>query len=589
MKRKIAIFLLGLFLLNVDIGLAYEFPEPDWGAVYNERKAMIDEVDFDIYAESSQGTAPYFGMRNEPLYGAYLGMTTDTTPDFAPLGSYLSYIDTVGQTDFYFPSWKMIREDNVITTVGWNFTSLDDIDYNNIRETLNTLEKYNKPMCIRFAAEMNCSPLGDDPEKYVSVFRNVANMIHEYPNFAVVWSPNDFGGLDRPFEYYYPGDEYVDWVGVSCYTRMHFMNDTNPQERDKIFFMLGDNAWATNRVKPVIDFMKKFNINKPVMLSEGGIATSNRLEQDYTDWSPQRLRNMLYYLVMKFPQIKLINYFNVFGIAGISAHTGELEKFDITDKPYAVDIFREAAANGPYIRELGDLPRFTYVPADAKEIHYADGNGIVNLYTLAHLPKTPKLTINYSIDGTWYSLSQQIPYKCALDLNTLSDGKHTIKIATEGKEKSYTFMKSGNSIRFGTEQYVNNEQQGGSEQPIEPIQPVQVTDEIKVNLYDEYLKFSQPPVIIDGSTLVPMRAIFEALGSSVEWFGETRSIVAEKDGTILFLQIGSKTMYKNETEITLNVEAQLINGNTMVPIRAVSESFGCDVEWNGGERTVYIY
>ena len=82
-----------------------------------------------------------------------------------------------------------------------------NVDYNQVRKVLNNLNAYNKPMLIRFANEMNVSSLGDDPEIYKQVFRVVADMIHEYPNFAVVWSPNDIGGLDRPFEYFYPEEE----------------------------------------------------------------------------------------------------------------------------------------------------------------------------------------------------------------------------------------------------------------------------------------------------------------------------------------------------------------------------------------------
>ena len=90
----------------------------------------------------------------------------------------------------------MIRDGNSVVMVGWSIYNLDSVDYNHIRSVLNTLSTYNKPMFIRFANEMNVSALGDDPTKYVNVFRNVANIVHEYPNFAMVWSPNDLGALD---------------------------------------------------------------------------------------------------------------------------------------------------------------------------------------------------------------------------------------------------------------------------------------------------------------------------------------------------------------------------------------------------------
>ena len=191
-------------------------------------------------------------------------MIAENSESFKPLGGYLTYIQDMWQDDLYYPANAMIQSDNVITMVGWTIDSLDNIDYNQVRRVLDTLNSYNKPMLIRFANEMNVSALGDDPYRYQEVFRTVANMIHEYPNFAIVWVPNDLGALDRPFEYFYPGDEYVDWIGVSCYSIKYFQGEQNTDYKSSVYFMTGDYAWATNRIKPIIDFMQKNNIQKPV-------------------------------------------------------------------------------------------------------------------------------------------------------------------------------------------------------------------------------------------------------------------------------------------------------------------------------------
>ena len=111
---------------------------------------------------------------------------------------------------------------------------------------------------------------------------------------------------------------------------------------------------------------------------------------------------------------------------------------------------------------------------------------------------------------------------------------------------------------------------------------------ISILLDDEYLELDQPPVIVNGRTLVPLRAIFEALGATVEWDGSTQTVTSTLKGTTLKLTIGSNVLYKNGTPITLDVPAQLINNRTMVPVRAVSEAFGANVKWDGDTRTVYI-
>lgn len=54
------------------------------------------------------------------------------------------------------------------------------------------------------------------------------------------------------------------------------------------------------------------------------------------------------------------------------------------------------------------------------------------------------------------------------------------------------------------------------------------------------------------------------------------------------MTIGSSTMQKDGKDITLDVPAQLINDRTLVPVRAIAEAFGCNVDWNGNTQTVTI-
>ncbi|WP_338462034.1 copper amine oxidase N-terminal domain-containing protein [Brevibacillus borstelensis] len=101
--------------------------------------------------------------------------------------------------------------------------------------------------------------------------------------------------------------------------------------------------------------------------------------------------------------------------------------------------------------------------------------------------------------------------------------------------------------------------------------------------------FQMPPVEIDGRTLVPLRAIFEALGAKVEWDEATQTVTATKDNNTIQLTIGSKVAYKNGKKINLDVPAQLFNGDTtMVPIRFVSEALGAKVGWDAYSNSVVI-
>ncbi len=112
---------------------------------------------------------------------------------------------------------------------------------------------------------------------------------------------------------------------------------------------------------------------------------------------------------------------------------------------------------------------------------------------------------------------------------------------------------------------------------------------IQVYLNGNVLTFQdQNPTIVDDRTLVPFRGVLEAMGASVDWDGKTRTVTAEKDGVTVNLIIDNPAMTKNGETILLDVPAKIINDRTMVPARAVSESFGARVEWNSQKRAVVI-
>lgn len=114
---------------------------------------------------------------------------------------------------------------------------------------------------------------------------------------------------------------------------------------------------------------------------------------------------------------------------------------------------------------------------------------------------------------------------------------------------------------------------------------------VTVNLNGEKIdcaSYGQEATIVEGRTLVPLRAIFEALGASVEWDGTTKTVTSVLGETEIKLTIGEKALYKNGEAVELDVPAQIMNDRTMVPVRAISESFGVNVEWDGDSRTVIL-
>ncbi len=114
-------------------------------------------------------------------------------------------------------------------------------------------------------------------------------------------------------------------------------------------------------------------------------------------------------------------------------------------------------------------------------------------------------------------------------------------------------------------------------------------DEITVKLDGAFLQFDVPPVLKNDRTLVPFRAIFEGLGATVDWNDETQTATAVKGDVTLKITIGDNKLYKNDEAIELDVPAQTENDRILVPIRAISEAFGCEVNWIDKTQTVVIF
>lgn len=96
------------------------------------------------------------------------------------------------------------------------------------------------------------------------------------------------------------------------------------------------------------------------------------------------------------------------------------------------------------------------------------------------------------------------------------------------------------------------------------------------------------PVIENDRTLLPVRAVVEAMGGAVAWDEETQTAVLAKGEAVILLKIGSNVAFINETSHTLDTVPVTINDRTMLPIRFVAEGFGYTVSWDGDTQTVTL-
>ena len=110
--------------------------------------------------------------------------------------------------------------------------------------------------------------------------------------------------------------------------------------------------------------------------------------------------------------------------------------------------------------------------------------------------------------------------------------------------------------------------------------------DIVVYANNKKVKFDETPFIESNRTLVPLRAIFEALGAIVDWGNNT--VTAKKGNTTIYIKVGSNEMRVNDKTVKLDVVAKIKNNRTFVPLRAVSEAFNNSVSWDGTNRVITI-
>lgn len=97
-----------------------------------------------------------------------------------------------------------------------------------------------------------------------------------------------------------------------------------------------------------------------------------------------------------------------------------------------------------------------------------------------------------------------------------------------------------------------------------------------------------PAVIIDGRTMLPMRQIAQELGCEVNWNEAAKQIYVMRGSDIIVFTVDSKTGYENGKEFTMDVPATIVNDRTMLPVRALADALHLNIKWNDPNRIVSI-
>lgn len=118
------------------------------------------------------------------------------------------------------------------------------------------------------------------------------------------------------------------------------------------------------------------------------------------------------------------------------------------------------------------------------------------------------------------------------------------------------------------------------------------TNGISVYVDGQKIDFDVQPMVINNRTMVPMRKIFEALGAKVSWDQKNQTAIGETSDITIKFTIGqnylSRTYNSNQESIKLDSPAVISSDRTLVPLRAIAESFSCDVNWIADKKVVDV-
>lgn len=254
------------------------------------------------------------------------------------------------------------------------------------------------PVFLRFANEMNGDwvPWHGDPKAYIEKFRLVAKVFKEEApdNVVMVWSPDRLP--EHNISDYYPGDAYVDWVGVSLYTIFNPAFDP---------LKLGEDR--SSHVEKFDNIYKMYAARKPIFISEGGISYMYPEKKlDKTDWAVYKTKEFYASLPMLYPKVKGVFWFD-------SNHdsSNRIKYYMLSANRKLLDAYKTSIANPFYLSAVGAESPVAYKQISGGAV--AAGKHKMSAYVKTWSPRLAKVT--YEIGGRNVGTAVSLPWTVHID------------------------------------------------------------------------------------------------------------------------------------------------------------------------------
>lgn len=414
----------------------------------------------DLYTLTDE-KVKFYGAKHEPETGTYFGQVYEASQSRDSMISIYQEYGFDPTLGWLNRALSEAKQTGKVVELALNFPSqgnqIDGIisDRAFISSFVDILRNYpDLKIFLRIGAEMNVWNNKPDAAKFKQAFIKIASSVRNFcSNVAIVWSVAHTSTNGVEMNDFYPGDEYVDWVGISAYGVKHFHAKYWDDNINEIYFKAGDGA---DPLRIVDEVLKKYGDRKPIMIAEGGSAryTNGSVNQSHEEWAKLNMLRFYSTLCMKYPQVKLMCYFN-------KIMPDELQYFEMDSVPSFKEAF-VSITSSPWFIQNGKNKAMSFKPLD-NIVNVADK---LEIYALPYTFKDQQPRVDYHIDGQWIGAAVYLPYRAVLDLSSLEPGTHTLEavVTSNGVEKTrktYTINKIvkplGKGEFYDTESLTNYE------------------------------------------------------------------------------------------------------------------------------------
>ncbi len=442
MKKKLA-FLLAAMMLCMPATAYADASTTQGRTAYKDLNARTE-----IYAVSDTAGVdyPFYGMKWEPNGGVYYGRSAKGGATSAGYGlansaalenesivsHYYGTNDMKSQYDLEYWSYiygKALADGEHGLLVNMNFdkegadcAAVTAGTYDaRLVEDFKYLGTLTHPVFVRIGGEVNVWGNKATPAQYIAAYQHIAKLARVHaPNAALVFSPNFSSAHKVDMDSFYPGDAYVDWIGVSLYYNKFHHNLTGQDP------FLGVGIYGD----PMLNVQQTINLaglhKRPVMVTEGG-STNVFKGTDISAWASERMAKGYSFLPMVYPQIK--------AMVASDYGVGSTTDYTFYDNPVMTAAYDKAVHMNPVLlHDYAEKGQY-YTKLSAYPSKWT-GTVVLGCYTYA----PEKLTASLYIDGKWTAGSATYPYRFSVDTTKLAQGSHTLQVKfNNGAVKTYNF------------------------------------------------------------------------------------------------------------------------------------------------------